>query len=137
MRITIKKLLYSEKSTALSVVSISQDMNSSSLERSSVGSSASIYPKYVDVLYVYGSRIFGMMILSSTILRAELFSLDDMRKVFLLYFFAVLTIIGACFSHEAERTTTSVICCMFWSFFSTSASVPKYAQRLRKRIRPV
>lgn len=111
--ITIKKFLYFEKSIVLSVVSISQRMNSSSLKRSSVGSSASIYPKYVDILYVYGSRIFGMMTLSSAILRAELFSLDDMRKVFLLYFFAVLMIIGACFSHEAERTTTSVICCIF------------------------
>jgi hypothetical protein len=78
-----------------------------------------------------------MMILSSAILRAELFSLDDMRKVFLWYFFAVLIIMGACFSHDAERTTTSVMLSIFWSFFSTSVSVARNAPKFRNNIRPV
>jgi hypothetical protein len=112
-------------------------MNVSSAWRSRLGSSASIYPKYVEVLYVYGSSIFGMTILISAISLPELFSLDEMRNVFLLYFLAAESIIGACFSPDADTTTTSVIDEIFASLASISDSVAKKAPRFRKRIRPV
>jgi hypothetical protein len=69
------------------------------------------------------------MILISAISRPVLFSEDDMRKVLFQYFFAILRMIGACFSPDADTTTISVILGILFSFPSTSDSVAKNAPR--------